>query len=545
MGISFCTNVLLLASPLYMMQIYDRVLVSRSFPTLWTLTAITVGMVVVYGLLDSIRSKILARTGLLLEEDLAPKVLSTIHEFQREFSAAGAERLRDLATLRTYLSGQHLLSLFDAPWAPVFTGIIFLFSWKLGMLTLAGVVFLVGLALYDEKSTFSLFSQANRTAADAIQFAHGSVRNAEVVHALGMKPAMLSIWRELASRAQDELKLATDKTANISSTAKVLRTGIQVAMLGTAAYLVIAENLSSGIMIAATIIVGRAIGPVEAAIAGWKGLVEARNAYERLDTLLHRSDDPTGKLPLPPITGRIELQNIAYGFAPGNTLLNNISVDIPAGTAVCLIGPNGCGKSTLARIMLGLMPPSHGKVILDGYNLDQYDRDVLGQQLGYVPQNIELFSGTIAANIARMQDPERHGADLVKAAERVGLKPLLARLPQGFHTQLADNGFNLSGGQRQLVALARAFFGSPRLILLDEPDAGLDQDGEANLIRLIAEVRKERSATLIVISHNPKIIDQMDYLLMIKNGTAVQLSRTAHASASVIPISADHGKPSV
>lgn len=542
LGISFCTNLLLLASPIYMMQIYDRVLVSRSFPTLGMLTLITVGLVVAYGILDAIRSKILARAGYLLEEDLAPRVLSVIHDFQGLHPGSGAEGLRDVSMVKSYLSSQHLMALFDAPWAPVFTLVIFLFSWKLGLLTLIGVALLLGLALYDEKSTYRLFSQANATTAQAMQFAHGSTRNAEVVHALGMKPAMLAIWRSLAAQARGKLKVAADRAANISSLAKVLRTGIQVAMLGFAAYLVIAENLSSGVMIAATIIVGRAIAPVEAAIGGWKGFIEVRNAYQRLDKLLAHLENQEAKLPLPPIAGRIELQNVAYGFGPDSMLFSNVSMDIAPGTAICLVGPNGSGKSTLARIMLGLVPTNQGKVLLDGYGLEQYDRAALGSQLGYVPQNIELFGGTIAQNIARMQDAGQHGAEIVTAIEQVGLKPLLARLPGGYNTPLTENGFNLSGGQRQLVALARAFFGSPKLIVLDEPDAGLDQEGEANLLRIIADVRKERSATLIIISHNPRIIDLMDYLLMIKNGTAVQLSRATGSTASVIPISADHGK---
>lgn len=546
--VSFFINALLLATPIYMLQLFDRVLVSQSFPTLIMLTLITVAMVLIYGLLDSIRSRILSRAGYLLEQDLAPRVLERMHDFQPlPQTGGGAEPLRDVMTLRSYLSSPHLVSLFDSPWAPIFTLVIFLFSWKLGIVTVMGIAALLLLALMDEKYTYTLHTKANAAGTEAWQFANGSVRNAEVVHALGMKGAMLAIWNDLATRAVGHLKVAADRSAHMTSTARVLRILIQVAMLGVGAYLVIVEHLSPGIMIAGTIIVARAIAPVEGTISGWKFLVDARNAYARLTRLL--CTDPTAadrpEVALPAITGNLELEHVHYGFGPGNMLFGNVSIQLKPGEALGLIGPSGSGKSTLARIMLGITAPTQGKVTLDGYDIRHYEREALGRQLGYLPQNVGLFASSIGHNIARMQDPEAHAAEIVRVAEWVGLKPLLARFEDGFQARLTENGLNLSGGQRQLVGLARAVFGSPRLIVLDEPDANLDQQGEAQLIRLLREIRQKRLATLIVISHNPRIIEQMDRLLLLENGKATQLVKDekAHAKPSLELVSEQPAPP--
>jgi len=479
------------------------------------------------------------RIGVLVEQTLGPRVLDRVQTYYggQVESAPRAELMRDVSTLRSYLSGGHLLAIFDSPWVIIFTLLIFLFSWVLGVITLAGMVVLVVLALLDERLTYRAFSASNQSNQEAWQFVAGSARHAELVHALGMRHAMNRLWARIADQSLTHLRQASNRGTLISGATKLVRTGIQVAMLGMGAYLSISENLPAGIMIAATIIVSRAIAPVESFIGGWRGFVEVRNAYARLDSLFTEAAATKPDVDLPGIAGRVEVTGVFYGFSQDSLLIGNASLRIEPGEAVGIVGPSGSGKSTLARLVLGLARPQRGKVLIDGYDVNQYERTVLGPQLGYLPQDVKLFSGSLARNIARMEDPDEHSESIVQVAERVGLAPLLARLPGGFQYPLADNGANLSGGQRQLVGLARALYGSPRLIVLDEPDAGLDQEGEGRLLQVIGEIIAARAATLIVISHNPRIVDRMDRLFMVQDGAVKQLIRkSANADQSVVPI---------
>ena len=528
--LSFFINFFILTTPIYMMQVFDRVLVSGSMATLGMLTLITVAMVAAQSFFDLIRSRLLARAGYVLEQDLGPKVLNKVHDFQLQAqSGRGAELMRDVSTLRNYLSSPHLISFFDSPWAPLFTALIFAFSWVLGVVTLVGIAVLMVLALIDEKLTYPLFTKANVSAAQAQQMAVTSVRNAEIVHALGMKPTMLGLWQKLTNRALGDLKHAQDHSHTLLSATKATRTLIQVAMLGVGAWLVIAENLSPGIMIAATIIVARAIGPVETAISGWKGFVEARNAYARLEALLlkNAAGDESANVALPVIAGAIEADHVSFGFGPNAMLFSGVSIRLEPGQALGLVGASGSGKSTLARIMLGLVPPIQGKVRLDDYDVNHYERSALGKQLGYLPQDVELFAGTLAQNIARMQDPAEHSQEITRVTDLVGLGSLVARFPEGFQARLTEGGLNLSGGQRQLVGLARALFGAPKLVVLDEPDANLDQNGKEQLLKLLNSIREQGQTTLIVISHTPAIVDRMDRLLLLQDGTGKLLARQA------------------
>lgn len=539
--LSFFINFFILTTPIYMMQVFDRVLVSGSMATLGMLTLITVLMVAAQTFFDLIRSRILARAGYVLEQDLGPKVLNRVHDFQLQAQQGrGAELMRDVSTLRNYLSSPHLISFFDSPWAPLFTALIFAFSWVLGVVTLIGIAVLMVLALIDEKLTYPLFTKANVSAAQAQQMAITSVRNAEIVHALGMKPTMLGLWQTLTGRALGELKHAQDHSHSLIAATKATRTLIQVAMLGVGAWLVIAENLSPGIMIAGTIIVARAIGPVETAISGWKGFVEARNAYARLEALLFKNavTDQASAVALPAIAGGIEAEHVSFGFGPNAMLFSGVSVKLEPGQALGLVGASGNGKSTLARILLGLVPPVQGKVRIDNYDVNHYERSALGKQIGYLPQDVELFAGTLAQNIARMQDPAEHSLEITRVTELVGLAPLVARFPDGFQARLTEGGANLSGGQRQLVGLARALFGSPKLVVLDEPDANLDQNGKEQLLKLLGAIREQGHTTLIVISHTPAIVDRMDRLLLLQDGTGKLLARQAAPAGAATSINA-------
>lgn len=528
--LSFFINGLTLATPIYMLQIFDRVLVSHSLHTLGMLTVITLVLVAAHAILDAVRGRLLLRAGIALEQNLGPRVLDRIHQFDLHMTQAGgrAELMRDVSTLRNYLSSQHLFSIFDSPWVPIFTLLIFGFSWVLGVITLIGMLVLLLLAYADEKFTYQQYSEAQLASQKASQFAHTSVSNAEIVHSLGMKNSMIILWRTMATGALDSLKQASDRGTLISGATKVARILVQIAMLGMGAYLVIVENLSPGIMIVSTIIVARAIGPVETAISGWRIFVEARNAYARIDELLQQAgpEDQHPGISLPALRGAVSLEGVYFAFGPGAPILNNVSIKLEPGEALGLIGASGSGKSTLARAILGLIRPMQGKVMLDGYDIHQYERTVLGRQLGYLPQDMELFSGTVAQNICRMQNPEEHSEEIIRVGEWLQLGPVIARLPKGYATPLSENGLNLSGGQRQIIGLARAFFGSPRIVVLDEPDANLDQQGEAQLLKLVEEIREKRLATLIVVTHNPRIIDRMDRLLLLQEGTIKQLARS-------------------
>lgn len=533
--LSFFINVLMLATPIYMLQIFDRVLVSHSLHTLGMLTIITLALVGAHAILDVIRGRLLLRAGIALEQVLGPLVLDRIHYFDPLTGQAGgrAELMRDVSTLRNYLSGQHLISLFDSPWIVLFTLLIFGFSWVLGVITLLGMAVLLILAAADEKITYRHYTEAQLASQKAAQFAHASVSNTEVVHALGMRETMIGLWRQLAGSALDSLKKASDRGTLLAGTTKAARILVQVAMLGVGAYLVVAENLPPGIMIVATIIVARAIGPVESAISGWRIFVEARNAYARIDRLLQQAH-PAGQqrdVSLPALRGAVALEGVSFAFATGAPVFRNVSIKLEPGEALGLIGPSGSGKSTLARVIVGLMRPTQGKVILDGYDVDQYDRAALGKQLGYLAQDPELFSGTVARNICRMQDPEEHSEEIVRLGNLLHLTPVIAHLPNGFDTRLSENGSNLSGGQRQMVGVARALFGSPRVIVLDEPDANLDQQSEEQLLKVVGEIRDNRLATLIVVTHNPRIVDRMDRLLLLQDGTAKQLARQTQAAS--------------
>ena len=536
--ISLCVNALLLASPIYMLQIYDRVLVSRSIPTLLAITLITVILVAAYGLLDLIRNRLLLRAGFSLERKLGTAVMAKAHALSQADGGMGTqgELMRDVATLRNYISSSHLMAIFDSPWVPLFTLLIFGFSWVLGVITLVGMLTLIALALIDERVTFDRFTQANQRVQGALSFAQTSFSNAEAARAMGMQGALIRLWQGMLDEGAAQLKRATDLGSNVSGATKVVRIMIQVAMLGVGAYLVITDNLPPGVLIAATIIVARAIGPVEQAISGWRILVEVRNAASRISKCLgEESGASQGEVLLPPLSGELHAEGLYFAFGPGKPLLGNVNFKIAAGEVIGVIGASGSGKTSLIRMLLGIAKPMQGRVLLDGHDINEFRRESIGPQLGYLPQNIDLYPGTVAANICRMESAEGRSEALLTAAGAVGLEQVIAGFRDGYDTKVVAQGRNLSGGQRQLVGLARAFFGSPRIVVLDEPDASLDQPSEANLLRLIDRVRQERSITLIIISHRPQIIDRMDRLLLVKDGTVAIMMRQSPADQPAIP----------
>ncbi len=515
---SFFINLLLLTLPLYMLQVFDRVLSSRSRETLLMLTLLALGALLVWALLELLRSRLMVRAGLALDHLLGEKVLVELVEHA---NVPGGQRyssaLRDLNLLRNYLLGQNVLALFDIPWTPLFLGVIYLFHPLFGVIATAGMVIMFALALVEERIGKRILDRAHENNRQAGRFVEQMVRNAEVVKALGMVAAATCKWRLHNDQASGYYALASNRSGVIQSASKFTRVALQVTMMGLGAYLVIDQNLSPGIMMAATLILGRAMAPVERAIAGWKGFIEVRSAYRRLDELLrqmrarHRS-----RLQLPAPRGNLSVESVVYG-GPDGLILKRVSFALRAGESLGIVGPSAAGKSTLARVVMGIHTPVSGSVRLDGASLADWDRVSLGRHLGYLPQDIELFEGTVAENIARFTDLHGNDEQVIEAARRARVHEMILRLPEGYDTVIGPGGVILSGGQRQRIALARALFGRPRLVLLDEPNSNLDSDGEMALIQVLQWL-KEQGVTTLLITHKIGLLGNMDKMLVLRDG---------------------------
>jgi len=513
---SLVINLVLLAPSLYMLQVFDRVLSTRSVETLVMLSLITGGALLLMFALDLARGRLLALLGALFERTVGRRTLQQVLGEVSTPAAAGHQHaLRDVGVLRAFLSGPGIVALFDAPWMPVYLVVIALFSPLLGVLGLASAAVLLLLTWINERTTRAGLEQAQQQMRAAGQFVDGVMRNTEVVHALGMAPAVAQRW-EAQSGSLQLGQLGLQRIAGlVGSATRFFRQSVQVAMMAAAAWLVIQQQASAGVMIAVTIILGRALAPVEQLVAQWKALVEARVAWQRLSALLGRGDAPRFAA-LPDPSGAITVEGLTY-VPPGaqKAVLRQVSVEIAAGEVLALIGPSGSGKSTLARLLLGVLAPSAGVVRLDGAALSQWDPDRLGRHLGYLPQDVSLFAGTIADNIARLGNA--HSEQVVLAAQRAQVHDLIVRLPKGYDTPVGEAGRWLSGGQCQRVGLARAFFGDPRIVVLDEPNAHLDKDGEQALALAIAQARA-RGTTIVLITQRTQILSVADRIMVMRDG---------------------------
>ncbi|SFP92339.1 type I secretion system permease/ATPase [Pseudomonas borbori] len=540
-------NLLMLTPAVYMLQVYDRALVSSNVTTLLMLTVLVVGLYVLMALLEVVRSSVLIRVGNRLDMMLNKRVFGAA--FERNLRRAGgnpAQALQDLSQVRQFLTGNGLFAFFDAPWTPIFLLVITLVHPLLGLITLIGSILLIALAYLTEVSTRKPLAEANQSALASGAFANNNLRNAEVIEAMGMLPAIRQRWFGNHLRTLEMQTLASDRAAYINGTTRFVRITLQSLILGTGALLAIEGKITPGMMIACSILAGRALAPVELAISTWKQLLTSRSAWERLNTLL--SDFPAHKpgMPLPKPLGMVAVEG-AYTTAPGSpvTILRGVSLSVAPGEALGIIGPSAAGKSTLARLLVGVWPATAGKVRLDGADVYQWDKEELGPWLGYLPQDVELFDGSIAENIARFGEID--GEAVILAAQQAGVHEMILRLPQGYDTPLGADGGSLSGGQKQRIGLARALYGEPSLIVLDEPNASLDDVGEAALIKALVEL-KQRGKTLVLISHRPTVMNIVDKVLVLREG-AVQMfgSRdevfSALRQASVMPAAA--GSPTL
>ena len=516
---SALVNVLMLTPPLYMLQVYDRVLVSRSEETLLALSLLMAFLFAVMGFIDHARGRIMARVGARLQEALDQRVLAAA--FRRLAVApqdtAALAAQRDLDAIARFWASPVVLALFDAPWAPVFIAAIFVFHPWLGLLALAGGLVIVGLSLLNQHMTAGPLTAATLAGHAAERQAENLKHEAELVQSLGMGAAAFARLRQRRDQALDAGLAASDAAGSTSVAIKTFRLFLQSAMLGLAAWLVLQQQLSAGAMIAASILMGRALQPVEQAVGQWAVVTRARQASVRLSGLLSATPPLPPRIDLPRPNALVEVQAMTV-VPPGGSapVLRNVTLTLPPGQALGVIGPSGSGKSSLARALTGVWQPGAGRIRLDGATLDQYDPDRLGTYVGYLPQRVTLFDGTIADNIARL-DPGANAGRIVAAARAAAAHEMILKLPQGYDTQVATMGSQLSGGQIQRIGLARALFGDPVLLILDEPNSNLDNDGSTALNAAI-RAAKARGASVMIMAHRPQAIQECELLLVMHDG---------------------------
>lgn len=514
---SFVINMLMLVPAIYMLQVYDRVLTSRNENTLIALTALVVGLFLLMGLLEFIRSRVLVRVGAIMEHRINERVFDAAFEATLRKGVGNARQaLNDLTQLRQFLTGNGPFAFFDVPWIPIYIGVIFLLHPVVGWFAVGATIMLLTLAVINELSTRKPLQKANLLANQAVNFAHNNLSNAEVIEAMGMQPNLRKKWREKHMKHLALQATASDRAGMITATTKVTRIMVQSLVLGLGAWLVLEGDMTAGGMIAGSILLGRALAPVEQLIANWKGFITARGAYKRLNELLTAFPQRQQHISLPAPKGHVQVENVV-AVPPGaqTPVLKGVNFVIEPGTIVGMIGPSASGKSTLARLLVGVWPPAAGKVRLDGADLFQWDKSEVGPYIGYLPQDIELFEGTIAENIARFGDLDSE--KIIQAAKRAGVHEMILRFPQGYETPIGPGGANLSGGQRQRIALARAMYGDARLLVLDEPNANLDDAGEAALIQAIQTLKQE-GRTVVVITHKMNLLNVVDNLMVLRDG---------------------------
>lgn len=518
-GISGIINILALTGAFYMLQIYDRALTSGSVPTLVAISLLAIGLYLFQGLFDIIRSQILVRIGARLDKRVAPMAHEVAIDMPRfGFSTAEAlERGRDVDTVRGFLGGQGPIALFDLPWVPLFLGFVYLLHPLLGALTLAGAFVLAIITVITELMTRRLSSATHQAVVTRNTIADSNARNADILRAMGF--GRRAIGRFARANA-DHLDLQT-RTNDISGTfgaiSRVLRMMLQSAVLGLGAFLTISGELSAGAIIAASVASARALAPIDLAIGNWKGVVSARSAYQRLKETVMALAEARETMPLPAPASSLKVENITVA-APGSgrVLLSDVAFELKAGEAVGIIGPSGGGKTTLMRALTGVWPVLRGSIRLDDAEIGQWDDEALGSHVGYLPQDVALLNGDIQENIARLQEnPEPR--QIVEAARAAGIHEMVVRLPDGYHTDLGPAGVSLSGGQRQRIGLARALYGNPFLLMLDEPNSNLDGEGEAALTAAITAV-KARGGIVVVIAHRPSALAAVDYVAVVQNG---------------------------
>ncbi|RWC63324.1 type I secretion system permease/ATPase [Mesorhizobium sp.] len=512
-------NVLMLTGALYMLQVYHRVLSSHSLETLLMLSLMAAAALATMAGLEVVRGRLLAKVGSWMNARLGPVLLTASVEYAASAPGqANARPLRDLDQVRNFFTSPSIFPILDAPWAPLFFAAIFFMHPWLGWLALCGGIVLFALALLNEYLTRKPLTEAASAQSRAYVQAEAAIRNAEVVQAMGMLKPLLEGWKAQQDEANKGQVLAANRGGVIAAIARCHRLALQMAILGLGAYLALRNEASPAIMISASILMGRALSPVEQAIGTWKATVGARAAYRRLTAVAGQQPEAAPVLPLPRPKGRFEADNLVLARQGGEHILKGINFHLEPGEAMALIGPSGAGKTSLARILAGAWRPSGGRALLDGMDVAQWAAEDRGHHVGYLPQDIELFAGTISENIARFTplNPAVFN-NVVRAAEMAGVHELIKGLPKGYATEIGESGAVLSGGQRQRIGLARALYGDPALLILDEPNSNLDKEGEDALAAAIG-IAKAAKTTIILIAHRPNIMDKVDKVLVLNHG---------------------------
>jgi PrtD family type I secretion system ABC transporter len=514
---SLLINVLVLASPIYMLQVYDRVLTTGHVETLIMITLIVAVATAVMCTLDALRTAITIRIGCWLNERLGPVYLACGVRARLQGDLVGVQPLRDITQIQNFIATQGLTAFFDSPWVPLFVGLIWVLHPLLGVIALSAAVTLLALSVAYELATRKATKAANDAQMDGFRLADAAIRNAEVIGAMGMLPAITNRWASLNEAANNGLRWTGDAGGVVMAATKFARFFVQMGILGAGAWLVIRSELSAGSMIAASILLGRALAPVEVAISAWRSFMGARFAYDRLKKTIEDYPEEPSRTLLPNPTGCLAVEKVSYVAAKtGQLILNQVSLSIKPGEAVAIIGPSGAGKSTLCRLIVGLDTPNVGEIRIDGSQIHHWEPAQIGRDIGFLPQDVEVFAGTVRENIARMQDA---GDDeVLQAAMLAHAHQMIQHLPQGYDTWIGDGGVRLSGGQRQRIGLARAVFGGPRLVVLDEPNSNLDQAGEAALADALRDL-KASGAALVIVGHRPSTLTQADKVLVLKDGS--------------------------
>lgn len=516
---SAAVNLLMLAGPLYMLQIYDRVLASRSVPTLVALSIMLVGAYTFQGALDLIRSRIVARGAMLLDHHLSATVHAAVVwlGLRSESPGAAQQPMRDLDQVRSFLTSIGPVAIVDLPWAPIFLGICFLIHFWLGVTALAGGIILFSIAVLTERVSRAPAREITKHAGLRAGLMEADRRNAETIIAMDMGEALAARWTKANRAYLEAVRGSTDIVGSFTGLTRAIRLLLQSAMLGVGAYFVIRQELSAGAMIAASIMMGRALAPIETVISNWRGFIAARDGLRRLSTVLGQVDEAGAATDLPPPTRSLDVQDLTL-VAPNTqtVIVKDVAFKLVAGEALGIIGPSGAGKSSLVRGLVGVWRPARGAVLLDDAALNQWSKQSLANSIGFVGQSVELFDGTIAENIARMA-PVVDSDAVLAAAELAGAHEMILRFKDGYDTHIGEAGANLSAGQRQRIALARALYRNPFLIVLDEPNANLDNDGDVALQKAI-EGAKARGAVVIIIAHRPSALAACDKVLVLANG---------------------------
>ncbi len=519
-------NLMLLVPSLYMLQVYDRVLSSRNETTLLMLTIMVLGAFLFMSALEFVRSFVLIRVGAQLDMKLNKRIYTAAFEANLKKAGGNAgQALQDLTTIRQFLTGNALFAFFDAPWFPIYLIVIFLFNPLLGVFAVCGTIILIALAFINEAVSKKPLAEANSMAISASNLATNNLRNAEVIEAMGMLPNLMGRWFKLHGRFLQLHANASEKAGIITATTKFVRVSLQSLILGLGALLVLDGKITGGMMIVSSILMGRALNPVEQLIGIWKNWDSTRSAYKRLNELLEANPPRKSSMSLPKPQGKVSVEAVTAAPPGGRVpVIKNLSFSLVPGDVLGVIGSSGAGKSSLARLLVGVWPAAVGLVRLDGADVYRWNKDELGPSIGYLPQDIELFAGTVSENIARFGEVDAE--KVVAAATITGVHEMILQFSQGYDTMLGDGGAGLSGGQKQRIGLARAMYDDPSLLVLDEPNSNLDEVGELALVVAIAEFRK-RGKTVVLITHRSSAIGTTNKLLLLRDGVVQAFGPTS------------------